>query len=190
MLPGRKKTLFLIFILIVYYTPLLYSRLPKIILNYKTYTMEDEDYTGAYQARKNDIIALLSLQSDHKIAIFHLGGIAIECKLKAFLLTYHQIDNWNEKSRRTKDSMYKQEINNPNHSLLTAIKHMPKIYKKAKLNREFMEHLGRIINPLGTSSATYIDIRYYAEPERLESDWKKSFDYVYGWLDKNKETIL
>jgi hypothetical protein len=79
-----------------------------------------EDYTGAYQARKNDVCALLTLPSNHKIAIFHLGGIAIECKLKAFLLIYHRINNWNEKSHRTKDSMYNQEINNPNHSLLTA----------------------------------------------------------------------
>jgi len=99
-----------------------------------------EDYTGAYQARKKDVIALLNLPSDHKIAIFHLGGIVIECKLKAFLLAYHRINDWNETSRRTKDSMYNQKINNPNHSLLTAIKHMPDLYKKAKLNREFMKH--------------------------------------------------
>ncbi|MEK8021017.1 MAG: hypothetical protein VSS75_029455 [Candidatus Parabeggiatoa sp.] len=149
-----------------------------------------EDYTGAYQARKNDVFGLLTLPSDHKIAIFHLGGIAIECKLKAFLRTYHRINDWNEKSRRTKDSMYNQEINNPNHSLLTAIKHMPDLYQKAKLNRQFMEHLSHIIYPLGASSITYIDIRYYSEPDSLEEDWKMSFDYVNGWLEKNREAIL
>ena len=139
--------------------------------------MKDEDYTGAYQARKNDIFALLTLQSNHKIAIFHLGGIAIECKLKAFLLTYHQIDNWNEKSyRTTKGSM----INNPKHSLMIAIKHMPKIFDKAKKDRQFMESLTHIINPLGASEINYIDIRYYPEPEELIADWKKSFDYVDG----------
>jgi len=152
--------------------------------------MKDEDYTGAYQARKNDIFALLTLQSNHKIAIFHLGGIAIECKLKAFLLTYHKIKDWNEKSRRTRDDMYKQEIKNPNHSLLTAIRQMPKIREKAKSDHEFLKHLSKIINPLGASTVTYIDIRYYSETEQSQSDWKKSFDYVYGWLDKNKETIL
>jgi len=149
-----------------------------------------EDYSGAYQARKNDVIALLTLPSNHKIAIFHLGGIAIECKLKAFLLVYHRINNWDERSRRIKDSMYNQEIKNPNHGLLTAIKRMPELYRKAKLNREFMEHLGNIINPLGASSITYIDIRYHSEPEQLEDDWKMSFDYVYGWLEKNRKTIL
>jgi UDP-N-acetylglucosamine 2-epimerase len=149
-----------------------------------------EDYTGAYQARKNDITALLTLPSNHQIAIFHLGGIAIECRLKAFLLTYHRIKNWNEKSRRTKDAMFNQEIHNPNHSLLTAIKHMPELYQKAKSNRELMEHLAHIIYPLGASAITYIDIRYHSEPEALEYDWKKSFDYVSGWLEKNKETIL
>ncbi len=149
-----------------------------------------EDYIGAYQARKNDIVGLSTLSTNHKVAMFHLGGIAIECKLKALLLAYHRINAWNEKSRRTKDSMYNQEIENPSHSLLTAIKHMPKLRKRAKLSQKFMEHLDHIIHPLGASNVNYIDIRYYPEQEPLEHDWKKSFDYVCGWLEKNKENIL
>lgn len=86
--------------------------------------------------------------------------------------------------------MFNQEIKNPNHGLLTAIKHMRDLYQKAKLNREFMEHLAHIMYPLGASSITYIDIRYHSEPEPLEYDWKMSFDYVNGWLEKNREAIL
>ena len=36
-----------------------------------------EDFAGAYLARKNDIFAL-PRNEKHTIAIFHLGGIAIE----------------------------------------------------------------------------------------------------------------
>ncbi len=47
-----------------------------------------EDFAGAYLARKNDIFALPRDQN-HTIAIFHLGGIAVECRLKSLLLDYH-----------------------------------------------------------------------------------------------------
>lgn len=50
--------------------------------------MTMEDFTGAYLARKNDI-SVLPKNQNHAIAIFHLGGIAVECRLKSLLLDYH-----------------------------------------------------------------------------------------------------
>jgi hypothetical protein len=35
-----------------------------------------------------------------------------------------------------------------------------------------------------------MDYPYHSEPEQSEHDWKMSFDYVDGWLEKNRETIL
>ena len=52
-----------------------------------------DHYTGAYMARKNDI-SVLPKNQHHAIAIFHLGGIAIECRLKSLLLLYHRINDW------------------------------------------------------------------------------------------------
>ncbi len=58
-----------------------------------------EDFAGAYLARKNDITVLPKNQN-HTIAIFHLGGIAVECRLKSLLLDYHKINKFFENSNR------------------------------------------------------------------------------------------
>jgi hypothetical protein len=70
---------------------------------------------------------------------------------------------------------------------------MPDVYKKAKSNRQFMNlsHYSflsleiRFFQKIG-----FLKPRYHSEPEQLEDDWKMSFDYVDGWLEKNRETIL
>ena len=56
-----------------------------------------QDFAGAYIARKND---LLALPKDHTIAIFHLGGIALECRLKSLLINYHKINEWGNPSTK------------------------------------------------------------------------------------------
>ena len=148
-----------------------------------------EDFAGAYLARKNDIFALPKNQN-HAIAVFHLGGIAIECHLKSLLLIYHKISQFDEQSNRSKDSMYKQPILNPSHGLLTALRRMPDFYKKAKSNNELLKHLQVILYPLGSTDVDYISLRYIPQTTQSQEDWQKSFDYVCGWLEKNKETIL
>lgn len=149
-----------------------------------------EDYSGAYQARRKDTNLLLNSYDDHNIAAFHFGGIAIECKLKALLLTYHKINNWGEPSCRARDSMYNQNIENPGHSLLSAIRRMPAVYKKAKTDPAFIKHLSHIICPLGANSIDYINIRYLPEKTPPKENWQQSFNYVCGWLAKNQGTAL
>lgn len=149
-----------------------------------------EDFTGACLERKKDAEALLKLK-DHNIAALHLGGISIECRLKSLLAYYHSISEWNEKSRRKKDSMFNQQINNPGHSLTTALRHMPELYQSAKSNQQLLMHLNCLIYPLGSTSVDYIGLRYdVAQASPIQRDkWKKSFDYVYGWLKKNEVRI-
>lgn len=146
-----------------------------------------EDYTGAYLARKNDVSALPKY---HTIAIFHLGGIAIECRFKSLLLCYHGLSKWDEKSCRTKGSMYNQAIANPGHGLLTALRRMSDFDKRAKLDRQFLVHLQKIIHPLGSTDIDYISLRYIPEIRQSQEDWQKSFDYVCSWLKKNEKSIL
>lgn len=149
-----------------------------------------EDFTGAYLARKDDISALPRNPAIHSIAVFHLGGIAIECRLKSLLLLYHQISDWDSKSRRVKDTMCNQVITNPKHSLITAIRRMPDLYKRAQSDFNFLKHLHNIYYPLGATSIDFIDIRYIPQTTQSQEDWQKSFDYVCGWLEKNEKTIL
>ena len=148
-----------------------------------------EDYTGAFLERKQDTDALLLLKK-HEIASFHLGGIAIECRLKALLFLYHQITGWDQTSKRRKDAMFKQEIKNPSHSLLMAIRHMPDLYDRAKLDNDFLTHLHHIIHPLGATNNNYISLRYIPQSTCSQDDWKRSFDYVCGWLKTNQGIVL
>lgn len=148
-----------------------------------------EDFANAYLARKNDISALPKTQQ-HTIAIFHLGGIAMECRLKSLLLNYHQIEQFEENSNRRKDSMYKQAVSNPSHSLSNALKHMPEFYQRAKQDKQLLIHLQNIIYPLGTNNIDYINLRYIAETNKSQENWQKSFDYICGWLEKNERAIL
>jgi hypothetical protein len=147
-----------------------------------------EDFAGAYLARKSDITALPKNQK-HTIAIFHLGGIAVECRLKSLLLDYHKINNFSENSNRPKDSMYNQPVVNPSHGLLTALKRMPDFYKKAKSDYQLLTHLQTILYPLCSTEVDYISLRYIPQTTQSQEDWQKSFDYVCGWLEKNGKTI-
>jgi len=148
-----------------------------------------EDFAGAYLARKKDIFALPNDQN-HTIAIFHLGGIAVECRLKSLLLDYHKINKFAENSNRPKDPMYNQLVINPGHRLSIALKHMSDFYKKAKSDSQLLKHLQTIIYPLGSSEVDYISLRYIPKTTQSQDDWQKSFDYVCGWLEKNEITIV
>lgn len=149
-----------------------------------------EDFTGAYIERKRDTFALLALQPNHSIAIFHLGGIAIECRLKAFMILYHKLHEWKHKSRRQDDILFDKPIKNPNHRLMDAIKDMPTLYDKAITDDNFLQHLNKIIYPLGASEPNYISLRYSSKTEQPLDDWQQSFHYVCGWLDQNMRYIL
>lgn len=149
-----------------------------------------EDFTGAYIERKRDVLALLGLKANHGIAIFHLGGVAIECRLKAIMILYHQINRWDDISHRQGDAMYGQIIKNPSHGLLTALRRIPKLYKHAKLDKAFLKHLSHIHYPLGATSIDYISLRYIPQTSKSQNDWQQSFDYVCKWLKKNETNVL
>lgn len=148
-----------------------------------------ESYGYSYQARKLDALTLLDLPANHKVAAFHLGGVAVECFLKSLLFIYHEITSWDEPSNRVKDAMYKQAVKNPSHSLVEALRHMPSLYKKAKCDVHFLKHLANILHPLGATSLDYINLRYVAVTDCASDDWRKSFQYVCGWLEKNRKLI-
>ena len=143
-----------------------------------------EDFQNVYIARKKDTEALLRLKT-HTIIAFHLGGIALECRLKALLVTYHQISEWGETSNKCQDVMFRQTINNPCHSLKSALKHMPDLYKKAKLDKHFLIKLQKIIYPLGDTTIDYISLRYISTTEPSQ-EWEDNFQYILSWLDKNQ----
>lgn len=148
-----------------------------------------EDFAGAYLARKSDIFALPRNQN-HAVAIFHLGGIAIECRLKAMLLAYHRITNWNLPSQRTDDNLHGLVIKNPSHDLLKAVQNMSALNSVAMLDSHFFVHLENIKRPLGSTNPDYISLRYIPNTQQTISTWQYSFNYINQWLQKNNGIIL
>lgn len=148
-----------------------------------------EDFAGAYLARKNDIFALPRNQN-HTVAIFHLGGVAVECRLKAMLLVYHRIADWNLPSQRVGDYLHGQVIRNPSHDLLKAVQNMSALNAVAMLDSDFFCHLENIKRPLGSTNPDYISLRYIPDTQQAISAWQYSFNYINQWLQKNNGIIL
>jgi hypothetical protein len=149
-----------------------------------------EDYAGACAARHLDILALLSSEPQRCTAAVHIGGIAVECQIKALVLNYHGIDNWSEQGRRSRDPYYRKPVERPGHHLLSSVKLMARLYEKAKSDSLFIKHLDQIMHPAGSRDVDFINLRYssYDLDGNTLSEWRKSLDYVSGWLKKNEVT--
>jgi hypothetical protein len=146
-----------------------------------------EDYAGAHHARRQDVEALLACVPARTTAAAHLGGVTIECRLKAILVDYHQLSNWNDISRRPRDPLSGQSIARPGHGLLSTLRQIDAIYRKARTDRLMLIHLNRVMHPSGATVGDFIDLRYAsAELEgQTLADWRNSLKYVLGWLQKN-----
>ena len=150
-----------------------------------------EDYSGASSARYLDVEALLSFKPSRLTAAVHMGGVAVECQIKAQILRYHGIDSWSEDGKRTRDAYYGRTLDRPGHHLLSAVKLMTRIYEKAKSDPLFIKHLDKLMHPVGSRDADFIDLRYVANDisnDTLE-DWRKSLKYVNSWLIKNEMAL-
>ena len=67
---------------------------------------------------------------------------------------------------------------------------MDEFYQRASLDNDFMNHLNKIIHPLGITQENYINIRYIAQTNLSYNDWLTSFNYVWLWLDQNQKSII
>ena len=148
-----------------------------------------EDYEQASPSRQTDVETLLINANQRTTAAVPLGGIAVECKLKALIIKYHNIGAWDDCSRRKKDPKLGQGISRPGHSLFASVKLMDGIYRKAKTDPLFLMHLERIMHPAGATASDFIELRYSASDidEASINDWQQSFRYVMGWLLKNED---
>lgn len=151
--------------------------------------MQMEDYAGAYESRLSDVRALLGLPSPRTIAAVHLGGVAIECRLKDLVLAYHKIASWNEKGSRPKDTWLGKPIARPGHGLASIMRLMNDLYQKGKNDKNFLTHLNRLMHPTGATQVDFIELRYTSTEVSKASlkDWNESLEYICGWLKKNEK---
>lgn len=147
-----------------------------------------EDYEQASASRRTDVETLLDSAVPRTTAAVHLGGVAIECKLKALIAKYHEIGSWDENSRRKKDPRIGQPISRPGHGLISAIRLMDVVYRKAKADPLFLTHLSRVMHPAGATTLDFIELRYVAAEleQNAIREWRQSFVYVLSWLMKNE----
>ena len=124
-------------------------------------------------------------------AAAHLGGVAVECRLKALVLAYHKISAWDAPSSRTKDARFGQAIPRTGHGLVGAVRLMQDVYKAAKSDYLFLKHLNNVNHPTGPTEIDFIALRYSAQAisDAALQDWQRSLEYVLGWLKKNEALI-
>lgn len=150
-----------------------------------------ENYQVACDARLQDVEVLLGMPVPRCVAASHLGGAAAECRLKALIVRYHRISEWNNHSVRPKDPRMNSPIPNPGHSLLLAMRLMPDLYHRARLDKQFLRHLARVMHPSGATTADFVALRYRGLqlPAQTLGEWRSSFRYVMGWLQKNEAIV-
>ena len=147
-----------------------------------------EDYAGASDERFADVDALLASAPKRSTAAVHIGGVAVECRIKSIVLRYHRILRWSEQGARPSDGFWRKPVPRPGHSLISAVRIMSKIYERAKADPLFLTHLDRLMHPIGSQDIDFIDMRYAATgvDSRALDEWEKSLEYVRGWLRKNE----
>lgn len=150
-----------------------------------------ENYDEACKCRLSDIAALLAGPDKRTTAAAHLGGVAVECRLKALVLAYHRISAWDALSSRKKDARFGQAIPRTGHGLMGAVKLMQDVYKAAKSDHLFLMHLNNVNHPTGSTEIDFIALRYSAQAinNAALQDWQRSFKYVLGWLKKNEALL-
>lgn len=152
-----------------------------------------EDYTKAFEERSRDVSILAD--AGRCIGAMHLGGMAVECRLKMLILEYHRIAAFGEHGARPKDARLGEPIVNPEHGLVRALKDMRNLWVRARRDTLFLRRLNTLIHPLEAMhdhrDMTYVSIRYTgAEPDTTQMDaWLEAWRYVIGWLQKNLRLV-
>ena len=139
-----------------------------------------EDYASAFLERAQDQAVLA--QADRRIAAMHMGGIMIECRLKAASLGHFSEDR-REWERSKNPNTQHCGIRNPGHDLHQALNELDKL-GVVKASDDIQGALDTIQNPLPEYS--FINLRYYGgslEASDYE-DWETKYQVFKTWLDQ------
>jgi hypothetical protein len=149
-----------------------------------------EDYRKAYKERLADKQKLE--EADRRVAAMHIGGIVIECHLKAMRVKANSVTDWHipeEKCSSCKATVHpgfpqKHGIVNPGHRLFFAIQSWPKLWQQLSQMKQERDKIIGWINLLEKPSCNYIDLRYTHEtPTDQEFQaWHEAFKRVEAWL--------
>ncbi|RFP62955.1 MAG: hypothetical protein BJG00_001970 [Limnothrix sp. CACIAM 69d] len=146
-----------------------------------------EDYESAHLERAIDQSILD--KGDRRIASMHMGGIAIECRLKALILGHfpEKQRDWKPNPKSKHQHSHHCNIFNPGHDLHQALNELDKlgVVKAPDENNEnIQDALATIQNPLPGYS--FINLRYYGGSlEALDYEgWETQYQIFKTWLDQ------
>lgn len=176
-----------------------------------------EDFQSAYEERLKTFFYLMKQDkdndndNDNKIMIMHLGGIIIECYLKALIVEKNKItkrighDIWsneqqvseidsNHQIKRSKIIDSNLGIKNPGHDIINAYKQLDEIKDLISSNEDLTKKFEYIQNPLKKENTNFIDLRYSIKSDFNDisqefNEWKNSFKEIYNWLNRNRNII-
>jgi len=140
-----------------------------------------DDYAAAAMERRADVLALV--RSARKRCATHLGGVALECRLKELALLWHGVTAFQEQSLRPGHGL----LRNPKHDLHACIGLVPPLRERLIEDERLLADLEQVIRPPLGAGDTYIAQRY-AGSEPLDADfaqWLAAFRRVNAWLVRN-----
>ncbi len=155
-----------------------------------------EDYRRAYLERLEDKDKLIA--HDRRLAAMHLGGVAIECLLKALLVEVEGVSAWHVSSDKCPSCgvairpSYPQShgVANPGHDLMRAIT------ASSRLKNRLMSHPQRQmlvdwINEIMKPSCNFIALRYECNPpdDSKFQAWKDAFGRLHFWLCRQDQDL-
>ncbi|HWS82871.1 MAG TPA: hypothetical protein VN207_01280 [Ktedonobacteraceae bacterium] len=144
-----------------------------------------EDFQAAFFQRHKDVETLHEKQ--RCIASMHIGGVAVECLLKAMLCTTlpknsKGVKEWYDKEKRNNAG---HTISNPGHNYKQALRSHNRLYNRIMRESPYvLQWLEKIENP----ECHFIDMRYTGkDPDNRKYEaWYDAYCKVVGWLLKQK----
>ena len=143
-----------------------------------------EDYASAFVERAQDQAVLAKV--DRRIAAMHMGGIVIECRLKALILGHFPENQryWRPGRKSKHKPSQHCNISNPGHNLEEALNKLEELGVIPSPSRQIRDALTAIQNPL--PGYPFIDLRYYSgslEASDYER-WKGNYQTLKTWFNR------
>lgn len=137
-----------------------------------------EDFQAAFFQRHQDVEALH--EKKRFIASMHMGGVAIECLLKAMLYVSLPKNARGEKEWKTEGNNPGHSIYNPGHSYQRALRSHKNLYPRVRQHQYVLQWLDKVENP----ECHFIDMRYIGkEPDIIKyASWYDAYCKLVRWL--------
>jgi hypothetical protein len=157
-----------------------------------------ENFRKAYLERLDDKKCLEG--ASRRLATMHVGGVVIECMVKAMRVESDRIAEWHIPSEtcshcRTEIKAGKPQphgVKNPGHNLMLAIQHWPRLWNRlTSMNRSQRDTFIHCISLLENPSVHFIDLRYeYDIPNDDEfGQWCEAFKRFHAWLCQQDQRL-